>query len=93
MMTCQQLHQILPRLDLSNLSLAMPQLAMKSVTCPTVLFGRTGGIKHMKLGWAGQQGSIGDSGQFNLWPFPVLPDLEVLREICKGNLSLKVSII
>lgn len=51
------------------------------------------GIKHMKLGWAGQQGSIGDSGQFNLWPFPVLPDLEVLREICKGNLSLKGSII
>lgn len=38
-MTCHWLHQSLPRLDLSNLSLAIPQLSLKSITHPTVGFG------------------------------------------------------
>lgn len=58
-MTHRWLHQFLLWLDLSNLSLAIPQLSLKSVACPTVGSGtlrQAWGIRHMELGLSGKKG-------------------------------------
>lgn len=64
-MTHRWLHPSLLWLDLSNLSLASPQLSLKSVTCPTVEFGtlrQAQGIRHMELRLSGKEASICDRG-------------------------------
>lgn len=64
-MTHRWLHPSLLWLDLSNLSLAIPQLSLKSVTCPTVGFGtlrQARGIRHKELRLSGKEASICDRG-------------------------------